>query len=138
VTNGIREEFCAAEAAAVLGEKIDGIGVSFQSLSKRNQFLQSMASSGKDNSRHRFTHSLYQSVCYQSLPEEQRTLYHRRIAEYIEQTNRKHLGEFAAQLAMHYDRGQQPVQALVYYQKRLKMPMHAMPAMKLWISHPEV
>jgi DNA-binding winged helix-turn-helix (wHTH) protein/tetratricopeptide (TPR) repeat protein len=111
------EEFSSAEAAAVLGEKIDGMDAIFQSLSKRNQFLQSMVSGGKDNSRYRFTHSLYQSICYQSLPEDQRTLYHRRVAEYIEQTNRKHLGEFAAQLAMHYDRAQQPVQALAYYQK---------------------
>ncbi len=111
------EEFSAAGTAAILGEKIDGVTASLRTLEKRHQFLQTGHLSSKDKSRYRFTHSLYQTVCYQLLPEELRTHYHGKIAGHIEQAHRTHLGEFAAQLAMHYDRGQRPVQALEYYQK---------------------
>ncbi len=88
------EEFSAAGVAAVLGKKVEKIDAGFRALAKLNMFLQ--RADNVSSSRYKFTHALYQAICYQLLPEELRTQYHRKIARYIEKTNPGHLGKLAA------------------------------------------
>jgi DNA-binding winged helix-turn-helix (wHTH) protein/tetratricopeptide (TPR) repeat protein len=111
------DEFSAAEVAAMLGKKVEKIDAGFRAVAKRNIFLQRADTAATSSSRYKFNHALYQTICYQLLPEELRTQYHRKIAGYIEKTNPDHLGKLAARLAVHYDRGHQPGPALQYYQK---------------------
>jgi predicted ATPase/DNA-binding winged helix-turn-helix (wHTH) protein len=110
-------EFSAAGIAAVLGKTVEEINTVLHALGKRHQFLQIADTYSKSNSRYRFIHSLYQTICYQLLPEELRISYHRKIAKHIERIHRKNPVKMAAQLAMHYDHGQQPEKALDYFQK---------------------
>jgi predicted ATPase/DNA-binding winged helix-turn-helix (wHTH) protein len=107
-------EFSSAGIAATVGWKLDKITNTFQSLARRNQFIQKADSGGKQVSCYRFAHALYQQTCYQLLPEELQVQYHRKLAGYIEKTN-DNLGEFVSLLAMHFDRGQDPWNAIKYY-----------------------
>ena len=111
------EEFSAAGLAAVLKIKADKIDAGLHALAQRSLFLQRIDSGATSSSRYRFTHALYQTICYQLLPEDLRAEYHREIARYFERNNPTNRGDSAARLAMHYDRGHLPEQALHYYQK---------------------
>jgi tetratricopeptide (TPR) repeat protein len=107
-------EFSSAGVAAAIGGKLDRIANTFRSLARRNQFIQTADSGGKQVSCYRFAHALYQQTCYQLLPEELQVQYHRRLAGYIEKTN-DNAGEFVSLLAMHFDRGQDQWNAIKYY-----------------------
>jgi DNA-binding winged helix-turn-helix (wHTH) protein/tetratricopeptide (TPR) repeat protein len=107
--------FSVAGVAAAVKGRLARVSEIFQSLAKRNQFLQP-ASGENQASRYRFIHMLYQQTCYQLLSEELRMQFHRRIAEHIEKTDTSPV-EFAARLAMHFDNGRDGRKALQYYLK---------------------
>jgi DNA-binding winged helix-turn-helix (wHTH) protein/tetratricopeptide (TPR) repeat protein len=111
-------EFSIAGIAAALGDKADRIEMRCRKLAQRNQFLQFAGIRGTPAGRHRyyrFIHALYQSTCYQLLPEERQAQFHRRVAEFMEKTNSSKLGEVATRLAMHFDRGREYRRAVGYY-----------------------
>ncbi len=114
-------EFSAVAVAVALGEKADRVDARCRKLAVRNQLLQPagirQTAGGRRIACYRFIHALYQSICYQLLPEERRTRLHRRVAEHIEKTNGAKLGEMAARLAMHFDQGMEYSRAITYYQK---------------------
>jgi DNA-binding winged helix-turn-helix (wHTH) protein/predicted ATPase len=112
-------EFSIPSAAAFLCERADRIERKCRGLAQRNLFLQAgetrqLAGGGRE-SCYRFIHAAYQSICYQRLPEQLKTRIHRRVAEYIERTNRKQPGELAARLAMHFEQGHEYPRAAKYY-----------------------
>jgi predicted ATPase len=111
-------EFSIAGVAAALEDKVDRIEMRCRKLAQRNQFLQFAGMRGASGGRHRyykFIHALYQSTCYQLLPEELQAQLHRRVAEFMEKTNSSKLGEVATRLAMHFDRGREYGRAIRYY-----------------------
>jgi len=112
-------EFSVDGVAAALGEKVDRIEARCRRLAERRQFLHRAgfrrAADGRQTACYCFTHALYQNTCYQLLPDDFRARLHRRLAEYIEETNGAGLGRPAARLAMHFDRGMEQDRALKYY-----------------------
>ncbi|GAC1354112.1 MAG: hypothetical protein NVSMB42_11470 [Herpetosiphon sp.] len=62
-----------------------------------------------------FTHHLIQSALYANLPVEQRTRRHRRVAQVMEELYAQQLGEVCGELAVHFDRGNEPQLAIKYY-----------------------
>jgi hypothetical protein len=108
---GIRRVVFVAGVAAALGKKVEPIEVLCRTLAKRNLFLLPAnihrSPGRKRGGFYRFSHGLYQNICYQHLPEDLRVLLHRRIAKYIERVNRTRPDDFAAQLAVHYEQMRQ-------------------------------
>jgi DNA-binding winged helix-turn-helix (wHTH) protein/tetratricopeptide (TPR) repeat protein len=114
-------EFSVGTVASVLGEKADLIEKRCRRMAERNLLLRPSgmrtAAHGLQTVCYAFIHALYQYTCYQLLPEEQRTRFHRLVAEHMEKANEASLGELAARLAMHFDQGREPMHALKYYQQ---------------------
>jgi len=65
---------------------------------------------------YRFRHALHQAVVYGHTPAGRRAQLHRRIGERLEAGLRERALEIAAELAMHFERGQQPGRAIGYLQ----------------------
>lgn len=114
-------EFTVAGAASALGEEADAVEKLCRALADRNQFLHPaglrQSTRGRQTTCYRFIHAMYQSICYQLLPEELRSRYHRSVAEYIENIRHPNPGEMAARLAMHFDHGHEHSRAIGYYQR---------------------
>jgi DNA-binding winged helix-turn-helix (wHTH) protein/predicted ATPase len=113
-------EFPVSAVAAVLHEKPDWIASVCASLSQRRIFLEPADLSqtkGKQEVRYKFSHGLYQVICYQRLSEALRSRLHRSVAAHIEKENREQLGSVAGRLAMHYEQGHEYGRALHYYQQ---------------------
>ncbi len=70
---------------------------------------------GRQRSDYAFTHHLIQAAIYAGLPEDDRRRRHRRVAQIMEDLYAPRLDEIAAELALHYDRGQAPERAAQYY-----------------------
>jgi DNA-binding winged helix-turn-helix (wHTH) protein/tetratricopeptide (TPR) repeat protein len=114
-------EFSVDAAAAALGKETDSIETQCRNLAHRHLLLQPanirQSPGGKREIHYRFSHVLYQTICYQILPEKLRAQLHRSVARYIERTNIGQLGDFAARLAMHFEQGQDYSSAIKYYQQ---------------------
>lgn len=117
-------EFSAEAVAAALGDTAERIGVRCRRLANRHLFVKPLGyrrvSGGRQIFLYGFIHALYQSTCYQLAPEELRTRFHRRLAEYIENSRAAGAEKPATQLAMHYARGMEPTRALKYYLEALE------------------
>ncbi len=114
-------EFCASTMAAALDEEDSQVEELCEGLVQRHRFLQSegnqQLSDGKLTSRYRFTHALYQDVCYKGLPEMRQVQLHRRVGEYIEGAYVNYLGNLASKLAAHFERGREYGRAIKYYRQ---------------------
>ena len=64
-----------------------------------------------------FVHSLYQDVIYENVPAAQRAQLHRRIGARIERAYGERAAERAAELALHFARGQEPLRAVEFHHK---------------------
>jgi predicted ATPase len=69
---------------------------------------------GAVTGRYGFLHALYQQVLYERLTVMRRVHLHRRIGEWEEGTYGKRVSEIAAELAMHFERGQDYERAVRY------------------------
>jgi DNA-binding winged helix-turn-helix (wHTH) protein/tetratricopeptide (TPR) repeat protein len=114
-------EFSVTGVAAALGEKVDRSEERCRRLAERRQFLQPAGfhrmEDGRQTACYSFTHVLYQNTCYQLLPDDLRVRLHRRLAEYMEETNGAGRLRPDARLAMHFDRGMEQGRALKYYRQ---------------------
>jgi predicted ATPase len=63
-----------------------------------------------------FSHSMYQTVLYERAPTIRRVRLHRRIGEQQERAYDARAGEVAAELAVHFERGQDAARAVHYLQ----------------------
>jgi len=70
---------------------------------------------GRQRSDYAFTHHLIQAAIYAGIPEDDRRRRHRRVAQVMEELYAPRLDEIAAELALHFDRGQAPETAAQYY-----------------------
>jgi predicted ATPase/DNA-binding winged helix-turn-helix (wHTH) protein len=117
-------EFTAASVAAGVEKAEDGVEQQCAVLARRLQFIQPQAQSpheewpdGTLTTRYHFTHAIYQDVWYARIPAARRALLHRRIGEREEQGYQEQANTYAAQLAMHFERGREPERAIFYHQK---------------------
>ena len=112
-------EFSAATVAAVLERKIERVEQQCEELARRGQFLGSIGMGGLPDGtvagRYAFSHTLYQQVLYDRLAAARRMRLHRRIGEYQEVTYGERAGEIAAELAVHFERGQDYLRAVRYH-----------------------
>lgn len=112
-------EFTLASVAAAIEKPIDEIETQCEQLSQQGQFIVERDVSrwpdGTVSGRYGFRHALYQEVLYQRLSASRRVRFHQCIGEREAAGYGEHAAERAAELAMHFERGQQPQQAITYY-----------------------
>lgn len=111
-------EFTIAIVAAGLDEQLSHVEVCCEGLAKRGQFLQmretERLADGTVSGQYRFLHALYPQVLYERLAPMQRVRLHRRIGEWEAHAHSAQSGEKAAELAMHFERGQDYQRAVHY------------------------
>src|SRR5262249_52131430 len=67
--------------------------------------------------RYRFHHALYQQVLYESLGTARRAQLHHQVGTCLEAGYSARMGEIAAQLAVHFERGGAAQRAVHYWQQ---------------------
>ncbi len=111
-------EFSAAAVAAQIDVAMDEVERRCEVLLRREQFLRASGMvewpDGTVSSRYSFVHVLYQNVLYERVPEARRVRLHRLIGEREETGYGAQAGEIAAELAMHFERGQDYRRAVYY------------------------
>jgi DNA-binding winged helix-turn-helix (wHTH) protein/tetratricopeptide (TPR) repeat protein len=128
-------EFSAAAVAAGAGTRAKDVEAACQSIVREYRILyESQAEEWPDGtvaSRFGFVHALYREALHERLPAGRRVELHRRIGARLAQAYERRSDEIAAQLAMHFDRGRDPVRAIAYFRKageaslRRKAPQEA-------------
>jgi DNA-binding winged helix-turn-helix (wHTH) protein/predicted ATPase len=113
-------EFTVAAVAAALGEDVIGVEERCEELARRHQFLRAARASelpdGTLTARYGFIHALYQNALYERVPPARRVRLHRRIGEHVEELYGGRAGEFAAELAMHFEQSRDHACAVRYLQ----------------------
>ena len=84
---------------------------------------------GTSTSQYRFAHALYQHVLRERIPPGRRRRLHTRIGERIERGYQGQTERVAAELAVHFESGGQPKQALHY---RVQSAEHALSQFAYW------
>jgi predicted ATPase/DNA-binding winged helix-turn-helix (wHTH) protein len=112
--------FSATAVAAGLAHEVVEVEDWCAGLARRQQWLEACGEQrwpdGTVAGGYRFLHALYQEVAYQRLPAARRVQLHRRIGEREEAGYRPQVRERAAELAMHFTRGQDTHRAVRYLQ----------------------
>ena len=112
-------EFAAAAVAAGLGVEGETVEEACEGLVRRGQFLKGLGTTdwpdGTLAAHYRFIHTLYQDVLYDRVPPGRRARLHLRIGERQERAYQRRLGEVAAELAVHFERGRDYQRAIQYH-----------------------
>ncbi|MBI3246228.1 MAG: AAA family ATPase [Deltaproteobacteria bacterium] len=113
-------EFAAMAVAAALGADVVAVEELCTELVRRNRFLRMLGESawpdGTVTTRYAFIHTLYQEIVYERVATGWRQRLHRRIGERVEAAYGDHARELAAELALHFERGQDYRRAVQYLQ----------------------
>jgi DNA-binding winged helix-turn-helix (wHTH) protein len=99
--------FSAAAVAASLESTSDDVDEHCARLASRSVFIEESREGD-----YAFLHDLYQRVLYDRLSKSRRARLHRRVAEFEVQAHAGQLRELAAQLAVHFERGGDPANAI--------------------------
>ncbi len=114
-------EFSTTAVAAALNEESSRIEELCKGMARRYNFLQPESShqlsDGTLALRYKFTHTLYQDICYKEVPETRRAQFHRSMGEYIEEAYVDYMGNMAAKLATHFEQGREYGRAIKYFQQ---------------------
>jgi DNA-binding winged helix-turn-helix (wHTH) protein/predicted ATPase len=109
-------EFSTAVVADALGENAERVEERCEGLARRGQFLRArgteVLADGIVTGRYGFLHGLYQQVLYERVAPARRVRLHRRIGEWEETAYGPRVGDAAAELAMHFERGHDAERAL--------------------------
>src|SRR5262245_34810095 len=109
-------EFSATAVAVGLEAPVEEVEERCATLARREQFLQPCRSEewpdGTVAAAYGFRHALYGEVTYASVPAGRRAQLHRRIGERIELAYGARAAEVAAQLAVHFERGNDAARAV--------------------------
>jgi tetratricopeptide (TPR) repeat protein len=112
-------EFSTAAVAVGLEEKRDRVEEWCEGLAKREQFVRMRGmetlADGVVIGRYGFVHALYQQTLYERLAAARRVRLHRCIGEWGEKTYGARVREHAAELAVHFERGQDYTKAITYH-----------------------
>jgi DNA-binding winged helix-turn-helix (wHTH) protein/predicted ATPase len=112
-------DFSTAAVAAGLGETAERVEEWCEELAGQGQFLSQRGvetlADGTATGRYGFIHGLYQQVLYERLGAARRARLHQRIGEWAEGAfSARPGGPAAAELAMHFERGQNYPRAIQY------------------------
>ncbi|MDH5563685.1 MAG: AAA family ATPase [Nitrospirota bacterium] len=114
-------EFSTATIAAGLETTMADLDERCHDLVQREQFIRSHGTSqwpdGTVSARFEFQHALYQETLYEHIPVGQRIEWHRKIGEQLEQGYGERTRDIVAELALHFERGQEPDRASLYHQQ---------------------
>jgi predicted ATPase len=114
-------EFSAAAVAAGVEANVIEIETCCADLARREHFLRRSGNStwpdGTVAASYRFQHALYQEVVYERVTVSRRSVLHQRIGERLEAAYQERARELAAELAMHFERGQDYHRAVQYLQQ---------------------
>jgi predicted ATPase len=118
VASVVGVEFSAAAVAAGLEEQLERVEEWCEGLAHRGHFLAARGTERLPDERvaerYGFLHALYQKVLYERLAAARRTRLHQRIGEGGEAAYGARVGEIAAELATHFERGQDYWRAIHY------------------------
>ena len=121
VASVVGVEFATAEVTAELKTISEEIELQCEQLARTGQWLRAAGVAewpdGTISGRYSFRHALYHEVVYGQLAEVRRVQLHRRIAERKEAAYGERVGEVAAELAMHCERGRDLTRAVQYLGK---------------------
>lgn len=112
-------EFRVNTVSAVLERAPTSIGQAYESLLNERRWLVARRplEGGNDHSElpYSFRHALFRQVLYERMPPQSRALLHRRVGAALERERAAGTPTPPAELAMHFERGREPLAALRYY-----------------------
>ncbi|MDN3922935.1 ATP-binding protein [Roseateles violae] len=108
-------EFTHLALATLLGLDAEALHARLEDAATRLPWLQAHGTASLDDgrlaARYRFTHAIYREVLYERLVALQRLQWHRQWAAVVADTHAATLPEVAAELALHFERGDMPLEA---------------------------
>lgn len=114
-------EFVVNAVAAGLEKDEEDVEEVCARLAARQQFLRDESGMEWPNetlgTRYRFIHAVYQEVFYAGLPRSRRTRFHQRVGKHLEACQGDRTTEAAAELASHFERGDDLLRAVSYYRQ---------------------
>ena len=117
----IRREFATAAVAAALEIDVDQVEIACARLARQGVFVvKSGPTTWPDDTRaelYAFRHDLYRELLYDRLPVTRRALCHTRVGRRLEAAWAGRLDAIAAELAEHFERGNEPVRAIPHHQR---------------------
>lgn len=112
------ESFATAEIAAAMRDTVDAVEIRCDTLARKGQFIYAL---GLDTwpdatvaTRYGFRHALYHEVLYARLAPGPRLRFHQHIGLHKERAYGARAHEIAAELALHFVRGQEPQRGVQY------------------------
>jgi predicted ATPase len=117
----VGEVFTVAAVAAGSQAPVEDVEAVCEGLAAQQHLLDDVGlrvwPDGTRGGRYRFQHALYQQVLYDQIGTARRMQLHRRIGVRLEAAYGARAGEIAAQLALHFERGGEPSQAVHYWRQ---------------------
>jgi predicted ATPase len=117
----IRREFATAAVAAALEIDVDQVEIACARLARQGVFVvKSGSTAWPDGTRAElcaFRHDLYRELLYDRLPATRRALCHARVGRRLETAWTSGLDAIAAELAEHFERGNEPARAIPHHQR---------------------
>src|SRR5262245_49203645 len=115
------ERFTVAAVAAGAQGPVEEVEAVSQALAGQQHFLADLGlrawPDGTSSGRYRFVHALYRQVLYEGLGSARRRELHCRIGRRLEAGYGAQVGEVAARLAIHFERGGEVQRAIHYWQQ---------------------
>src|SRR5258705_4131084 len=117
----IRREFATAAVAAALGGGLDAVETACARLARQGVFVVKAGSTawpdGTPAELYSFRHDLYRELLYDRLPATRRAASHARVGGRLEAAWSGRLDAIAAELAEHFERGNEAVRAIPHHQR---------------------
>lgn len=117
----IRREFATAAVAAALETDVGEVETACACLARQGVFVVRSGSTiwpdGTHAELYSFRHDLYRELLYDRLPATHRSASHARVGRRLEAAWSARLDAIAAELAEHFERGNEPVRAIPHHQR---------------------
>jgi DNA-binding winged helix-turn-helix (wHTH) protein/predicted ATPase len=117
----IRREFATAAVAAAIEIDVDQVEIACARLARQGVFVvKSGSTTWPDGTRaelYSFRHDLYRELLYDRLTATRRALFHARVGRRLEAAWTDRLDAIAAELAEHFERGNEPARAIPHHQR---------------------
>jgi predicted ATPase/DNA-binding winged helix-turn-helix (wHTH) protein len=111
-------EFAAVAVAAAVDMDVEDIEARCDALSQHGQFIRQQESAAWPDHTvtacYSFIHDLYREILYTRIPVSRRMRWHRQIGLRLEAGHGDHARQIAAELAVHFTRGHDPLRAVHY------------------------
>jgi len=121
--------------AGALGRDIETVAADCESLVRGQVWLAPAEGSEPDGAAYAFRHALFRQVLYDCTPHSARWQLHRAVGEALLTERANGIAVAAAELALHFDRGRQPLSALRHYADAAEAAlMHFSPAACIALS----